>query len=113
MDAKLRIVTQLPLRELWRNDGLSITARGRSLTHDDVREFLASGPVQFVVADVGVAPRWITASECFDFWKNEAKPHLASAEKAFLKEFPGGYCYLASQWEGETTALIVLLEKHH
>jgi hypothetical protein len=41
-------------------------------TVGDVRELLASGPVQFVVADVGVAPQWIRASECFDFWKQEA-----------------------------------------
>lgn len=113
MDANLRVVTQLPLRELWRDDGFSTTKRGKSLTYDDVREFLTSGPVQFVVVDVGVAPRWIPASECFDFWKNEAKPHLANGTKASLKEFPGAYCYFASQWEGEKIAPIVLLEKHH
>ena len=95
MDAKLRIVTQLPLRELWRDDGFSTAARGRSLTHNDVREFLASGSVQFVVAEVGAAPRWIPASECFDFWKKEAKPHLARDTKAFLSAFSGGYCYFA------------------
>ena len=113
MDINLRVVTHLPLRELWRGDEFSSTAREKSLTHDDVRAFLTSGPVQFVVADVGMAPRWIPESECFDFWKNEAKPHLASGTRASLNEFPGGYCYFASQWEGETTAPIVLLEKHH
>ena len=113
MDAHLRVVTQLPLRELWRHDEFSTTTRGKSLTFDDVREFLASGTVQFVVADVGVAPRWIPACECFDFWKNEVKPHLASGAKAALNEFPGGYCYFASQWEEGPTAPIVLLEKHH
>jgi hypothetical protein len=113
VDANLRVVTQLPLRELWRDDGFSTTARGKSITHDDIREFLTSGPVQFVVVDVGRAPRWIPASECFDFWKNEAGPHLASGKKASLNEFPGGYCYFASQWQGETTTPILLLEKHH
>jgi hypothetical protein len=113
MDAHLRVVTQLPLRELWRDDGFSTTTRGKSLTFEDVREFLASGTVQFVVADVGVAPRWIPASECFDFWKDEVKPHLASGTKAALDGFPGGYCYFASQWGEGTTAPIVLLEKHH
>ena len=79
VDINLKVVTHLPLRELWRADGFSTTARGKSLTPDDVREFLTSGPVQFVVADVGVAPRWIPASECFDFWKREAKPHLETS----------------------------------
>lgn len=113
MDAKLRIVTHLPLRELWRDDGFSTTARGKSLTHDEVRVFLKSGPVQFVVVDVGIAPRWIRPSECFDFWKKEVKRHLASGGKAYLNEFPGEYCYFASQWEAETTTPIVLLEKAH
>jgi hypothetical protein len=113
VDANLKVVTQLPLRELWRDDGFSTTTRGKPLTHDDVRAFLASGRVQFVVADLGVAPRWIPASECFEFLKKETKPHLASDTRAFLNELSGGYCYFASQWGGETTTPIVLLKKHH
>ena len=113
MDACLRIVTQLPLRELWRDDGFSTITRRDSLTVEDVRKYLASGTVQFVVADVGAALRWIQASECFEFWKDEVTPHLASWTKAALNEFPGGYCYFASQWEEGATAAIVLLEKHH
>jgi hypothetical protein len=112
VNANLKVVTQLPLRELWRDDGFSTTTRGKSLSLDEVREFLAFGPVQFVVADVGMPPRWIPASQCFVFWKNEAKPHLAST-KASRSEFTGGYCYFASQWEAETATPIVLLEKHH
>lgn len=107
-------MTQLPLRELWRADGFSSATRGKSLTQEDVRQFLASGPVQFVVADVGAAPHWIPASECFLFWKNEARPHLARGAKASLDALPGGYCYFASLWEGgEQEAPIVVLEKHH
>ena len=106
-------MSRLPLRELWRDDGFSTITRKKSLTDNDLRDFLKSGPVQFVVADVGVALRWIAPSECFDFWKNEAKQHLESAAKASLADFPGGYCYFASQWEGDTTAPIVLLEKQH
>jgi hypothetical protein len=112
LDTRLRIVTQLPLRELWREDGFSTAKRGRSLTAVDVRELLAAGVVQFVVADVGAALRWIPQSECFDFWKREARPHIAS-EAAILDQFPGGYCYFASQWAGEPTTPIVVLEKHH
>jgi hypothetical protein len=52
VDVELRIVMNLPLRELWRDDGFITAAREKSLTGDDVGQFLASGPVQFVVADV-------------------------------------------------------------
>ena len=114
VDANLKIVTHLPLRELWRDDGFSTNTRGRSLTAEDVRRFLASGLVQFVVADVGAAPQWIATRECFHFWKNEAKLHLAAQMGASLDEFPGGYCYFASQWGGrESDVPIVVLEKHH
>jgi hypothetical protein len=113
VDFKLRIVTQLPLRELWRDDGFRTTARGRSLTDGDIRALLTSGPIQFVIADVGATLRWIPASESLRFWKDEAKPHLASQAQAHLAEFPDGYCYFASQWEAELGTPIVVLEKHH
>ena len=114
MDPKLRIVTRQPLQELWRDDGFSTTTRGRSLTDEDVRELLQSGPVQFVVVDVGSAPRWIPPSQRFQFWKNEAKPHIASGARTSLDDFPGGYCYFASRWEArEEEAPIVVLEKQH
>jgi hypothetical protein len=114
MDAKHRIITHLPLGELWRDDGFSTVERGRSLTREDVRQFLTSGPVQFIVADVGAAPRWIPEADSFQFWKNEAKPHVASEPRAHLDEFPGGYCYFASQWQPRgSESPIVVLEKYH
>ena len=92
MDLKFRVVTQLPLQELWR----------------------ASGFVQFVVVDAGAAPQWIPASECFNFWKTEVKPHLASEDRISLQDFPGEYCYFASKWDSvEPSAPIIVLEKQH
>jgi hypothetical protein len=84
------------------------------LTCEDVRQLLRLGPVQFVVADVGVAPRWIPESECFHSWKNEVQLHLASNKTVQLGEFPGSYCYFPFQWEPRAPeAPIVVLEKLH
>jgi hypothetical protein len=114
MDAALKIVTHLPLRELWRHDGLKTSARIRSLTKDDIRSLLRCGPIQFVVVDVGSSPRWIQPSECFQFWTSEAQPHLAREARMILEGFPGGYCYSASEWDGgDPAAPIVVLEKQH
>jgi len=114
VDSKHKVITHLPLAELWRDDGFSTTKRERSLTAEDVLECLASGPVQFVVADVGWAPRWVPARECFQFWTNEVKPHLANGTEERPDDFPSGYCYFASRWESEgPEAPIVLLEKQH
>ena len=114
MDAALKIVTHLPLRELWRDDRFKTTARGISLTEDDIRSLLRSGKIQFVVVDVGAVPCWIQPNECFEFWKNEAQPHLARESRVILDEFPGGYCYFASQGDGgDPASPIVVLEKQH
>ena len=114
MDTALKIVTHLPLRELWRDDGFSTTLRCGSLTEDDITGLLRAGPVEFVVVDVGFAPRWIPLRDCYQFWKTEGKPHVAADARAVLDKFPDSYCYFASQWDGgEPTAPIVVLEKHH
>jgi hypothetical protein len=114
VDAKLRIVTHLPLRELWRDDGFLTTARGRSLTKKDVHKFLGPGPVQFVVVDVGTAPLWIPLKDCFAFWKGEVQHHFAAEAPVILDQFPGEYCYFASLWDGTDAATpLVVLEKHH
>jgi hypothetical protein len=114
MDAKLKIVTHLPLRELWRADGFTTTSRGGSLSKDAITKLLRAGPVQFVIADVGASPQWIQLHECHRFWKDEIKPKLAEDSKVILAEFPGGYCYLASAWDNAAgEAPIIVLEKSH
>jgi hypothetical protein len=114
MDATLKIVTHLPLRELWRDDGFKTTARVRALTEDDIRSLLRSGNIQFVIVNVGASPCWIQPSECFQFWKDELQPHLAKEATVILEEFPDGYYYFASQWDGgDPVSPIVVLEKQH
>ena len=80
----------------------------------DIRNLLRSAPIQFVVVNVGVAPRWIPLKECFVFWKSEVQPHLPGETRAILDQFPGEYCYFASLWDGGDAATpLVVLEKAH
>jgi len=114
MDQSVRIVTHLPLRELWREDGFRTMSRARSLAQDEITALLRTGPIQFVVVDVGYAPHWIHLDDCYQFWKCEVKPHLATETKVPIADFPDSYCYFASQWGNlDTTAPIVVLEKSH
>ena len=114
MNAALKAVTQIPLTELWRDDGFSTTSRVRWLTADDIASLLRAGRVQFVVADVGVSPCWIPLVECYDFWKTEAQLHLASPEsRASLDDFPDSYCYFASEWSSRDGTPIIVCERHH
>src|SRR5215831_12860028 len=113
MDPKLRIVTRLPLEELWREAGVITASRSRSLTKDDIAALLRNGLVQFVVADVGKPLQWIGLQDCYPFWKKEVKPHIAS-ERTVLEEFPDEYCYFAWKWDtAAEAAAIVVLEKSH
>jgi hypothetical protein len=114
MDQSVRIVTNLPLRELWGANGFITTSRSRSLSEEDISALLRVGPVEFVVVDVGLAPRWIHLEDSHRFWKTEVKPHLAADAKAVLADFPHDYCYFASQWDGgESAPPVVVLEKSH
>ena len=51
----------------------------------------------------------------FAFWKGELKPRLVApdATRIRLDDYPGGYCYVASEWQCETDRTVVVLEKHH
>ena len=115
MDARLKQVTQIPLKELCHATGSIIGSRIRMLKRTEIAELLRTGAIEFVVADVGRPLDWIDPHDCFSFWKNEVKSHLADAGSQIEPEnFPGAYCYAASQWVCEEIARpIVLLERYH
>jgi hypothetical protein len=114
MDTTLRIITRLPLEELWREDGFSSKARGACLSADDVRGLLRAGPVHFVVADGGKRPQWIPPRESYRYWKTEVQPHLASPDpRIYLEQFPDEYAYSATRWGEDAGVPIVVLEKQH
>jgi len=115
MDNALRIVTRLPLQELWWPDGFATTKRIRALGDYDIKLLLRSGPVQFVTLDVGRSPLWTPLGDSHEYWKREVKPHLAEVEsRAPLSQYPNDYCYLASHWDSrDPGVIVVVLEKHH
>jgi len=115
VDPKLSIVTQLPLRGLWRDTGSVQASRLRALSSRDIRDLLRLGAVQFVVVDVGLKPRWIDLEACYGFWMDEVQHHLVEPQAdRTVTQMSGVYFYLASEWESvETTNPIVVLELRH
>ena len=87
----------------------------RELAAADLVDLLRQSKVCFVVADAGTL-EWVPREQCYAFWKSEVKPRLvdpAVAEKGFyLEDFPGAYCYLASQCSSDGDP-VVLLRKFH
>ena len=104
----------LPVEVLWQESGELQAHRLAWLTDGEIRSLLRTGPVRFVVANVGAPLRWIPTSDAFDFWKREALSRIASPDHIVLDDFPGGLAYVASRWEAPgDTCPIVLLEAHH
>jgi hypothetical protein len=113
MRSDQKIVTRIPLTELWDASGKLTDERVRDLDTSSITELLRAGPVQFVVADCGLKLRWIPTPQRFDFWKR-ARPQIADPGKPiYLKQFPNETAYSASEWRGRTGECLVLLEKHH
>lgn len=108
-----RIVTKLPLTELWDERG---TLEGELVRHLDqnlIRELMRTGTVQFIVADCGMKLNWMAVNDRFEFWKT-VRPQIADpSQPIHLKQFPNETAYIASEWRGNLGECLILLEAHH
>jgi hypothetical protein len=115
-----RVVTQIPLQELWTDRGEIQATRGRQLGRGDVATFLHREPLlsgtTFAVADVGSALRWLDPPALLAFWKEEARGRIveASASGFRLEDYPGGFCFIVTEWHrADSQHPILLFERHH
>jgi len=114
MDNDKKLVTQIPLTRLWKDEEDVVAKRSRYLTTENIKQVLKEFPVEFVIADIGCKLQWIGLDASFDFWKTELRSHLINdRDNIDLDQFPDNYAYVASQWFGECQNMIILLEKHH
>jgi hypothetical protein len=108
-----RVVTKIPLTELWNERGTISRERTRWLAKSDLAELLRAGPLQFVVADCGIKLMWVPTQQRFEFWKT-VKPQIADpAKPIFREQFPEETAYIASQWRGRAGECLILLAKYH
>ena len=106
------VISRLPLSQL--PPPFAAAKRLRDLSATEVRELLRAGPVRFLVAAVLAPFRVVPERDCYDFWKSEAQPHLVTdpTEGAALEDFPGGYCYFASEWTDGGSPIVLLSAAH-
>jgi hypothetical protein len=113
MDFARRLVTRLPVDELWNSQGIVRAHRVRNLDETELTRHLQDGST-FVVADLGQPLRWIRTEDRFEFWKSDVKSRLAAPNSpAYLNDYPGAYCYFASLWELSNSVPMIVLERHH
>ena len=114
MNPALKIVTKLPLEELWTDAGPVHGVLGHALGENEIAHLLSEGPAQFVVANVGHPLSWIAAADRFRFWRKDVRPRLVRPAKGFsLEDYPDGYCYTAARWLGEQGPPIIVMQMHH
>jgi len=117
MQPAQRIVTHVPLDELWDDHGPLAASRDRFLTREELRILLQRSPLRFVVADPGLPLRWIPEAERHVFWKAEVRSRLVEHPERPIDVFsyPAGHAFVASEWVPNDPAspLIVLLESYH
>ena len=108
-----RVVTKMPLAEIWDDTGTLTGERIRHLDQGTLQELVRSGSVQFVVAEPGLKLNWIPIEKHFEFWKTVRPQNADSAKPIYLGQFHGGTAYIASEWRGPAGTCLVLLERHH
>ena len=115
MKSTQRIVTALPLHELWNEQGNISGTKVHELSTETIVVLMRMKQVHFLVADVGHSLTWIPLEHCFEYWKSEVKPRLVQpdTERIDLNKYPGEYCYVASEWETILDHPVIVLEKYH
>ncbi len=103
MRSDQRIVTKLPLTELWDETGALPGERIRHLDENLIRGLMGTGQVQFIVANCGAKLNWIPMQERFEFW----------LRPIYIERLPNQTAYTASEWRGRIGELLILLETHH
>lgn len=116
MQSDQRIVTQIPLTELWDASGVLPLERGGDVGSGQIADLLRSGPVQFVLADLGKPLSWVPLDDCYRFWKGDWKLHLIEPDAwdhVVLEDYPGEYGYRGTEWRRGSERGVIVLEKLH
>lgn len=95
--ARMRLVTQLPLRELWNDRGIVSSERVLELDAESVRQHLGEDAVA-AIATIGARLEWIEGQGLLEWWRAEA-------------EAPTGRTWQASLWSRGWAERILLFER--
>lgn len=113
MEPSQKIVTRIPLTELWNDRGSLVCERIGNIDRVELTNLVATQSVQFIVANCGCQLNWIPLQETLVFWKS-IRNQIADPRKPIsLGQFPNESAYIASQWRGANMECLILLEMHH
>ena len=120
MDPRHRVVTQIPLSELWTIRGPLAATRVRPVGPSDLGVDMHSRPIlkqtRFVVAEVGKPLQWLDPISIVAFLRDRIPGRIVdpSAPSFRLNDFPGQFCFVVSEWaEQDSDSPIYVFELHH
>jgi hypothetical protein len=106
-------VTRLPLEGLFTEAGPLKGQRLRDMGLSDLRERIRRG-ARLVVAEVGRPLSWVPEERTFDVWKEELRARIMEPGTSVrLEDFPGEYCFRASEWTLEDGSAVIVFERMH
>ena len=114
MKLEQRIVTTIPLEQLWTEVETLPHERQEYLNEQDVQDLLQTGNVPIVIASCGLKLTWITPQEALAKFKREIKGHIVTnPDSIVLQDYEDEWCYLASLWNNTLEERVLLLETYH
>ncbi|RSK30166.1 hypothetical protein [Hymenobacter metallilatus] len=114
MKLEQRIVTTIPLEQLWNEAEILPHERQEYLNEQEVQDLLKNGNVPIVLASCGLKLAWIAPLEALARFKREIKGHIVNNPDRFvLQDYEDDWCYLASLWNNTLEERVLLLETYH
>jgi hypothetical protein len=113
MNPAQRVVTSLPLAELWTAAGPMRAVRLENIGADQVRDLVRGGVRTFVVANVGAPLEWMSDFTALQFWKRSRTSIASPNQRWFLDNYPDRQLLAASRWETPSGDPIIVFELHH
>jgi hypothetical protein len=109
-----RIVTKIPLDELWTDSSTLAYERQEYLTERQVQELILQGDLALAEASCGLKLSWISPDSALEFFKKQIKGHVIDdPDRIILEEYEDHWCYLASLWRDAEGQKLILLETYH
>jgi hypothetical protein len=114
MKLEQRIVTTIPLEQLWTEAEILSHERQEYLNEQEAQDLLQNGNVSILLASCGLKLIWITPPEALAKFKREIKGHIVNnPDSIVLQDYEDEWCYLASLWNNTLEERILLLETYH
>lgn len=109
-----RIVTKIPLDELWTDSEIVSYKRQEYLTERQVQELVFKGDIAVAEASCGLKLSWVSPNSAIEFYKKQIKGHIVNdPDRIILADYEDEWCYLASLWSSADGQKAILLETYH